>query len=66
MSPGPTSKPLALSVRTIAERRGLATLTLTADAEFAAAVARRVATWEPASGRLTEQSRGGWFGRRSR
>jgi ABC-type transporter Mla maintaining outer membrane lipid asymmetry ATPase subunit MlaF len=59
-------KRLALSVRTMADRRGLATLTLTADAEFASAVARRVVTWEPASGRLTEQSRGGWFGRRSR
>jgi hypothetical protein len=59
-------KPLADSVRTIAEQRGLATLTLTADAEFAAAVARRVVTWDPASGRLTEKSRGGWFGRRAR
>jgi ABC-type lipoprotein export system ATPase subunit len=57
-------KPLGLSVRAIAERRGMATLTLTADAEFATAVARRVATWQPASGKLTEQSRGGWFGRR--
>jgi ABC-type lipoprotein export system ATPase subunit len=54
-------KSLALTVRTIAERRGLATLTLTADAEFAAAVARRVALWQPASGKLTEQSRGGWW-----
>jgi predicted ABC-type transport system involved in lysophospholipase L1 biosynthesis ATPase subunit len=59
-------KPLAVSVRSIAERRGLAALTLSADAEFAAAVARRVATWEPASGRLIEQSPGGWFRRRSR
>jgi ABC-type lipoprotein export system ATPase subunit len=57
-------KPLAVTVRTIAERRGFATLTLTADAEFASAVARRVATWHPASGKLTEQSRGGWFRRR--
>ena len=40
--------------------------TLTADAEFAAAVARRVATWDPATGRLTERNRGGWFSRRSR
>jgi len=59
-------KPLALRVRTIAERRGVAALTLTADAEFAAAVARRVATWEPATGRLTELNRGGWFSRRPR
>jgi ABC-type transporter Mla maintaining outer membrane lipid asymmetry ATPase subunit MlaF len=57
-------KPLATTVRTIAQRRGFATLTLTADAEFAAAVAARVATWQPASGKLTEQSRGGWFRRR--
>jgi ABC-type lipoprotein export system ATPase subunit len=57
-------RPLALSVRTIAERRSLATLTLTADAEFASAVARRVAIWEPASGKLKERSRGGrWFAR---
>jgi ABC-type taurine transport system ATPase subunit len=59
-------KPLALTVRTIAERRGVAALTLTADAEFAATVAHRVATWEPASGRLIEQHRGGWFSRRQR
>jgi predicted ABC-type transport system involved in lysophospholipase L1 biosynthesis ATPase subunit len=59
-------KPLALAVRTITERRGLAALTLTADAEFASAVARRVATWEPATGRLVESNRGGWFGRRNR
>jgi lipoprotein-releasing system ATP-binding protein len=59
-----TVQPLAATVRIIAERRGFATLTLTADAEFASAVARRVATWQPASGRLTEQSRGGWFRRR--
>jgi ABC-type lipoprotein export system ATPase subunit len=58
-------KPFAASVRAIAEQRGLATLTLTADAEFASVVARRVAMWEPASGRLTEQTRGGWFRRRS-
>jgi putative ABC transport system ATP-binding protein len=57
-------KALARSVRTIAEARGLATLTLTADAEFAAAVAGRVVTWEPASGLLTERRRRGWFGRR--
>lgn len=57
-------KPLATIVRTIAERRGFATLTLTADTEFAATVAARVATWQPASGKLTEQSRGGWFRRR--
>lgn len=55
---------LAATVRMIAERRGLATLTLTADPEFASAVARRVATWHAGSGKLTEQSRGGWFRRR--
>jgi ABC-type polar amino acid transport system ATPase subunit len=48
-------------VRGAAERRGIATLTLTADREFAAAVASRVLTLEPATGRLAARRR--WFGR---
>jgi predicted ABC-type transport system involved in lysophospholipase L1 biosynthesis ATPase subunit len=56
---------LASDLRIIAARRGLATLMLTADAEFAAAAATRVLTWEPATGRLQERRQGLWrFGRR--
>jgi len=54
----------AADIRHIAERRGLAMLTLTADDAFAAAVASRVLAHEPASGRLRARG-GGWF-RRSR
>jgi ABC-type lipoprotein export system ATPase subunit len=39
-------------LRVVAESRRIAALTLTADREFAAAVARRVLTLEPATGRL--------------
>jgi ABC-type transporter Mla maintaining outer membrane lipid asymmetry ATPase subunit MlaF len=39
-------------IRRVAERRQLAALTLTADREFAAAIARRVLLLEPATGRL--------------
>lgn len=43
---------LARDIRTVAERRGLATLTLTADDEFARAVAPTMMTWNPADGTL--------------
>jgi ABC-type polar amino acid transport system ATPase subunit len=49
-------------IRGVAERRGIATLTLTADGEFAAAVASRVLTLEQATGRLAAPRR--WFGRK--
>lgn len=49
-------------IRTVVERRGVAALTLTADRDFAAAVAERVLTLEASTGRLTEP-RGGWFTR---
>ena len=52
---------LGRAVRAILERRGAAGLTLTADREFAAAVAGRVLELEPATGRLAEAKRG-WFG----
>jgi ABC-type transporter Mla maintaining outer membrane lipid asymmetry ATPase subunit MlaF len=52
------------SVRAIAERRGIATVVVTADEAFASAAASRVLTWEPATGRLTDRRRRGWFGRR--
>jgi ABC-type transporter Mla maintaining outer membrane lipid asymmetry ATPase subunit MlaF len=45
-------------IRAAAERRRAATLSLTADAEFAAAVATRVLNLDPASGRLAERRRG--------
>jgi phospholipid/cholesterol/gamma-HCH transport system ATP-binding protein len=46
-------------------RPPLASVTLTMDLDFAAAVATRVLTLDPVSGRLTERSRRGWFGRRT-
>jgi ABC-type taurine transport system ATPase subunit len=54
---------LARAVREAARRRQAATLTITADRPFASAVAARVLTLEPATGRLLEQRR--WFGRRT-
>jgi predicted ABC-type transport system involved in lysophospholipase L1 biosynthesis ATPase subunit len=52
---------LAHHVRRSAGGRRAATLTLTADSQFAGTVADRVLFVEAASGRLTEPSRG-WFG----
>lgn len=49
---------LAADIRAVADRRGLATLTLTADQEFARAVAPMVLTWSPADGGLRELRRG--------
>jgi ABC-type transporter Mla maintaining outer membrane lipid asymmetry ATPase subunit MlaF len=46
---------LGRSIRTIASARGSAALSLTADRDFASAVATRVLTLEPATGRLKEQ-----------
>lgn len=43
---------LARDVRAAAERRGAATVALTVDSEFAAAVAARALTLEPSTGRL--------------
>ena len=53
---------LAGDLRGVLERRGVAALALTADAEFARHGARQVLQFDPASGRLTEQ-RKRWFGR---
>lgn len=44
---------LARTIRAVADRRRIATVTLTADGSFAATVASRVLTLEPATGRLT-------------
>ena len=42
----------AVDVRAVAERRSIATLTITADAEFAGAVSVRALVLEPSTGRL--------------
>jgi len=49
-------------VRAIGARRGAAVVAVTADEAFATAVAARVLTLDPASGRLDERRRR-WFGR---
>lgn len=59
--PRPDVAPLGASIRSVAERRGAAIVAATADAEFAGAVARRVLTLEPATGRLREAGGPGWF-----
>ena len=53
---------LGRDVRAAAARRHVSTLTLTADPDFAVAVAVRVLTLDPATGRLAARRRG-WFGR---
>ncbi len=54
---------LGRGIRAILEHRDVAGLTLTADREFAAAVAGRVLELDPATGRLADIKRG-WFGLR--
>ena len=51
---------LAADLRSIAARRGIALVAVTVDAAFAGAVAPRVLTLEPATGKLKEPRRG-WF-----
>ncbi len=51
---------LGRGMRSIAQRREAALLALTADREFASAVASRVLTLDAATGRLSERRR--WFG----
>jgi ABC-type polar amino acid transport system ATPase subunit len=55
---------LASDMRDIARCRGVAIVAATADEVFARAVASRVLTLEPSSGRLNEQRRPRWFGSR--
>jgi predicted ABC-type transport system involved in lysophospholipase L1 biosynthesis ATPase subunit len=55
---------LAAGIRAVAAARGSALVAVTADETFATAVAERVLTLEPATGRLTSRRRG-WFSRRS-
>lgn len=52
---------LGADVRRIGARRGAAVLAATGDESFARAVATRVLTLDPASGRLAEHRRFGWF-----
>jgi predicted ABC-type transport system involved in lysophospholipase L1 biosynthesis ATPase subunit len=52
---------LGTQLRAVAAARGIALVALAADELFAAAVAERVLTLEPATGRLKPQRRG-WFG----
>ena len=54
---------IAADLKAIASRRRLATLLLTADAQFASGAATRVLKWEPATGKLREST--GWFFRRN-
>jgi predicted ABC-type transport system involved in lysophospholipase L1 biosynthesis ATPase subunit len=54
---------LGAVIRGVAARRGAAVVALTADAAFAAAVASRVLTLDPATGRLND--RRSWWSRRS-
>jgi predicted ABC-type transport system involved in lysophospholipase L1 biosynthesis ATPase subunit len=55
--------PLARQMRTVSAGRGVASVFLTADREFATAAASRVLSLDPASGRLAEAGRW-WFSRR--
>jgi len=48
-------------LRAIAARRGIASVAVTADDMFASKAAARVLTWEPATGRLIDRQRRGWF-----
>jgi len=58
-----TAASFGAAVRAIATRRGVASIAVTADEAFASAVASRVLTWEPATGRLTAGRGRGWFRR---
>ena len=51
-------------VRAIAARRGIALVAATADEVFARAVATRVLTLDPSTGRLSQRRSGRWFGGR--
>jgi ABC-type polar amino acid transport system ATPase subunit len=52
------------NVRAIATRRGIALVAVTADEVFARAVAARVLTLEPSTGRLNQERSRRWFGGR--
>ncbi|MFN7915946.1 MAG: hypothetical protein U0Q55_11470 [Vicinamibacterales bacterium] len=52
--PRPAVVPFAVTVRTLTEQRGLATLAVTADGEFAGAASTCALMLEPATGRLKQ------------
>jgi ABC-type transporter Mla maintaining outer membrane lipid asymmetry ATPase subunit MlaF len=54
---------LGADIRRVATRRGAAIVAVTVDVTFAGAVAGRILTWEPGTGRLVERRTGRWFGR---
>ena len=56
---------LGRGMRAVVERRGVAAVTLTADRDFAAAVAGRVMALDPSTGRLARAG-GGWLTRLGR
>jgi ABC-type polar amino acid transport system ATPase subunit len=58
----PAVEALGAEIRGIAARRAIALVAATADELFARAVASRVLTLEPASGRLRDGARKRWFG----
>lgn len=62
--PPADARTLAGDLRALAARRGAALVAATADEGFAGAVAGRVLTLDPATGRLHDRRRSGWFGRR--
>lgn len=55
---------LGADLRALAARRGAALVAATADEGFAGAVASRVLTLDPATGRFHDRRPSGWFGRR--
>ncbi|MBI3490370.1 MAG: hypothetical protein HY047_00995 [Acidobacteria bacterium] len=55
---------LGADLRALAARRGVAIVAATADEDFAGAVAARVLTLDPATGRFRDQRRPRWFRRR--
>jgi ABC-type polar amino acid transport system ATPase subunit len=60
---GDAARALAGDIRVVSTARGAALVALTADERFAHAVASRVLTLDPATGRLSERRRG-WLSRR--
>ncbi len=60
--PRETIEEMGAGIQTIIGRRRAASVTLTADVEFAHAIARTVLTLEPSTGRLNE-ARSGWLSR---
>jgi len=56
------ARAIAMQIRDVFRRRAAASLTIAADASFAATLADRILTLDPSTGRLSA-GRGGWFRR---